>query len=82
MHNSYQFFHAYHNQLVLTAIAVQEPDYTYTNFKTANKFTITQLYYFAKDYLGAEVIFWNIQKPQLTALLAFLNKLHPKSAID
>jgi hypothetical protein len=57
MHNSYQFFHAYHNQLVLTAIAVQEPDYTYTNFKTANKFTVPQLYYFAKDYLGADVIF-------------------------
>ena len=77
MMNGYPFFHKNHNQLAFTAIAIQEPDYTYDNPKTGKKFTIPELYYFAKNYLGANAIFWNIQEPQFSEkVLPFLEKIN------
>ena len=58
MHNSYPFYHKYKDKLTLTSMAVQEPDYTYTNPKTKKHFTHTELNDFATNYLGANIIFW------------------------
>ena len=54
MMNSYPFFHKYRKELSLTAVATQEPDYTYINPKTGRTFTVPDLYGFAKNYLGAD----------------------------
>ena len=71
MKNSYQFLHKYKVDINTIAIAVQEPDYTYTNPKTSKKFTPAELYDFDKNYLGANIIFWNIQQPQFGSVLKF-----------
>ena len=76
MKNSYQFFNKYKEKLSLIAIAVQEPDYTYTNPKTKKKFTVKELYDFDRDYIGADIIFWNIQEPEFTEkVIPFLEKI-------
>ncbi|QEO57068.1 hypothetical protein [Francisella marina] len=69
MKNSYQFLYKYKADINTIAIAVQEPDYTYTNPKTLKKFTPAELYDFDKNYIGANIIFWNIQQPQLDSVL-------------
>ncbi|WP_150466380.1 hypothetical protein [Francisella sp. SYW-9] len=69
MKNSYPFFNKYKSKLPLIAIAVQEPDYTYTNPKTAKKFTPAELYNWDKDYISANIIFWNTQQPQFKQVL-------------
>lgn len=69
MQNSYPFFHAVKGKL-LTSIAIQEPDYTYTNPKTALPYTFSEFYYFVRDYLGANIIFWNTQEPFYSNQLA------------
>ncbi|ANH78171.1 hypothetical protein FSC845_05485 [Francisella persica ATCC VR-331] len=75
MKNSYRFFNKYKSSLNTIAIAVQESDYTYTNPKTLKKFTPEQLYDFDKDYLGADIIFWNIKQPEFEIVLKlFANK--------
>ena len=66
MKNSYPFIHRYKGDLSLITIAVQSPDYTYINPKTGKKYEISDFYNFDKDYIGADIIFWNIQQPQLT----------------
>ena len=77
MKNSYPFFHRYRKQLLLIAVAVQEPDYTYINPKTSQHFTVKALYHFANNYLGAKLIFWNVQQPQFSQqLIPMLNKKH------
>ncbi len=60
MNNSYPFFHRYKGSLSLVAMAVQEPDSTYTNPKTKKHFTHQEFANFAKNYLGANIIFWSI----------------------
>ncbi|CAM3004528.1 Uncharacterised protein [Legionella steigerwaltii] len=75
MKNSYPFFHKY-NGKVLTAIAVQEPDYTYKNPSTGDFYTFYDFYSFAKEYLGASILFWNIEEP------FFSNKLLPNSNVN
>lgn len=76
MMNSYPFFHKYRKELSLTAVATQEPDYTYINPKTGRTFTVPDLYGFAKNYLGADIIFWNIQEPHFTQkLLPFFRNM-------
>ena len=62
---NYTFFHKLHKKLPIVAFAIQEPDYTYTNPKTGRHYSVKQLYQFAANYLGANVIFWNTQQPQL-----------------
>ncbi|HJO95428.1 MAG TPA: hypothetical protein QF753_18670, partial [Victivallales bacterium] len=47
MKNSYPFFNKYKDKLRVISIAVQEPDYTYTNPKTGKKFTVEEIYDFA-----------------------------------
>ncbi len=60
MHNSYPFFNKYKGKLVLVAMAVQEPTMTYINPKTKKKFTYQEFANFATNYLGANIIFWNL----------------------
>lgn len=66
MKNSYQFFNQYRNQLPIVEVAVQEPDYTYIDPATHQKFSMQQVADFAKNYLGATIIFWNVQEPQFS----------------
>ncbi|AXH30696.1 hypothetical protein CGC45_03685 [Francisella opportunistica] len=75
MKNSYSFFKKYKSSLDTIAIAVQEPDYTYINPHTSKKFTPEELYDFDKNYLGADIIFWNIKQPEFESVLKlFANK--------
>ena len=67
MKNSYPFFHEYKGRLALVAMAVQEPTLTYTNPATGKKFTKDEFIDFARDYLGADVVFWSIASPWLHA---------------
>lgn len=60
MKNSYPFFHQYRGKLKLVAMAVQEPTLTYTNPKTGEHFTREDFVNFARDYLGANIIFWTV----------------------
>ncbi len=76
MKNSYPFFHLYKNKLPLITFAIQEPDYTYKNPKTGKHFTAEDLYLFAKNYLGAKILFWNTQQPEYSRyILPLLNKI-------
>ena len=76
MKNSYQFFNKF-NGKVLTAMAIQEPDYTYKNPKTGVMYTFADFYNFSQKYLGANILFWNIQEPFFSNdLLPNLNNQH------
>ena len=68
MKNSYPFFHNLKGKL-LTGMAIQEPDYTYKNPETEEPYTFSDFYQFTKGYLGANIIFWNIQEPFLSTQL-------------
>jgi hypothetical protein len=65
MKNSYPFFNRYKGKLDLVALAVQEPTLTYKNPKTGKRFTKDEFVRFASNYLGADIIFWNLQTPWL-----------------
>jgi hypothetical protein len=62
MKNSYPFFHKLKGKL-LTGMAIQEPDYTYKNPATGDYYKFSDFYNFTKDYLGASLLFWNVQEP-------------------
>lgn len=65
MKNSYPFFNKFKGQLALVAMAVQEPTLTYKNPKTGKPFTRNEFIAFARDYLGADIIFWSTSAPWL-----------------
>ena len=65
MKNAYPFFHRYKNKLELVAMAVQEPTLTYTNPKSQKIFTREEFTEFARNYLGADIIFWSASSPWL-----------------
>ena len=78
MQNSYPFFHQYKGK-ILTAIAIQEPDYTYKNPETGRFYNFFDFYSFAKEYLGASILFWNVEEPFLSnQLLPNLNNTYFK----
>ncbi len=62
MKNSYPFFHKFKGEIE-AAIAIQEPDYTYTNPKTGDFYRFDDFYSFSKEYLGAFILFWNTEEP-------------------
>lgn len=62
MKNSYPFFNKYKGKLV-TGMAIQEPDYTYKNPETGVYYTFSDFYNFMRAYLGATIVFWNIEEP-------------------
>lgn len=66
MKNSYSFFNQYKNQLSVIAFAVQEPDYSYIDPTSNKPFTMQEIAEFAKSYLGAKIIFWNVQEPEFS----------------
>jgi len=65
MKNSYPFFKRYKGKLSLAAFAVQEPTLTYTDPETKKPFSREQFRDFARDYLGADIIFWSQASPWL-----------------
>lgn len=71
MKNSYPFFHNNIGKIAAVGMAIQEPDYTYKNPKTGQKYKFVEFYSFAKEYLGASILFWNVQEP------FFSNELMP-----
>lgn len=75
MKNSYPFFHKNAGKMI-TGIAVQEPDYTYKNPTTGQPYSFSDFYDFAHDYLGAQILFWNVQKP------FFTNQLLPNMNVE
>ncbi|AJC23519.1 hypothetical protein RO07_20830 [Pandoraea pulmonicola] len=65
MHNAYPFFHSYKGRLVLTAMAVQEPDLNYRDPRTGRRVDRAGQSDFAVHYLGADIIFWATSAPWL-----------------
>ncbi|MFF4457336.1 hypothetical protein [Streptomyces goshikiensis] len=65
MENSYPFFERYRGQLPLVAMAVQEPDFEYTNPATGKPYTREEFVDFAGRRLGAGVMFWATSAPWL-----------------
>jgi hypothetical protein len=63
MKNSYPFYHQYKGKIAEIGMAIQEPDYTYKNSVTHKSYNFSEFYFFAKNYLGATIIFWNTQEP-------------------
>lgn len=62
MKNSYPFFNKLRGK-ILTGMAIQEPDYTYKNPATGDYYKFAEFYDFTRDYLGATILFWNMQEP-------------------
>ena len=65
MKNSYPFLNRYKDRLPLIAMAVQDATLTYTNPATNRKFTHAEFVAFARDYLGVDIIFWDVSSPWL-----------------
>ncbi|MEU9000659.1 hypothetical protein [Streptomyces sp. NPDC048551] len=65
MENSYPFFERYRGRLPLVAMAVQEPDFEYTNPATGKPYTKEEFTDFGGRTLGADVMFWATSAPWL-----------------
>ncbi|WP_328764900.1 MULTISPECIES: hypothetical protein [unclassified Streptomyces] len=65
MENSYPFFERYRGLLPLVAMAVQEPDFEYTNPSTGKPYTKEEFVDFGGRRLGADVMFWATSAPWL-----------------
>ncbi|MCQ4043813.1 hypothetical protein ACFOSC_26275 [Streptantibioticus rubrisoli] len=65
MQNSYPFFERYRGQLPIVAMAVQEPDFQYTNPQTKKPYTRQEFTDFGTNTLGANCIFWATSAPWL-----------------
>ena len=65
MQNSYRFLNHYRGKLKLVAMSVQEPDLDFIDAKTGKPFTRDSFIGFARDYLGADIIFWAYSAPWL-----------------
>jgi hypothetical protein len=61
MENSYPFFHQYGRNLPEVGMAIQSPDYKYENPMTRRYYHFFDLYSFAKNYLGATIIFVDVE---------------------
>ena len=69
MKNSYPFFHRYRGKINLVGMAIQEPDYTYKKPGTSTPYQLSDFYLFTHEYLGANILFWNVQEPFLSKQL-------------
>jgi hypothetical protein len=65
MTNSYRFLNEYRGKLKHVAMSVQEPDLDFIDPKTGKPFTKDSFTSFARDYLGADIIFWAYISPWL-----------------
>jgi hypothetical protein len=65
MKNSYRFLNEYRGKLKLVAMSVQEPDLDFIDANTGKPFTKDSFTGFARDYLGANIIFWAYTSPWL-----------------
>lgn len=68
MKSSYPFFHQFKRKIV-TGMAIQEPDYTYKNPQSGDYYKFADFYNFSRDYLGASILFWNVQEPFFSSQL-------------
>ena len=66
MKNSYPFLNRYRDRLPLIAMAVQDATLTYVNPSTQRPFTHEEFVAFARDFLGVDVIFWDVSSPWLS----------------
>jgi len=69
MKNSYPFFHQYRGKINPVGMAIQEPDYTYKKPGTHLHYQFSDFYSFTREYLGATILFWNVQEPFLSEQL-------------
>ena len=67
MKNSYRFLHQYRGKLKIVAMAVQQPDLDFIDSTTGKPFTKEDFSRFARDYLGADIVFWTYISPWLHA---------------
>lgn len=65
MKNSYPFMNRYRDKVPLVAMAVQDATLTYINPATKKRFTREEFLAFARDYLGVDIIFWDVSSPWL-----------------
>lgn len=65
LENSYPFFTKHKGQLSLVAMAVQEPDFNYVNPRTGKPYTRAEFAEYARETLGASIIFWATSAPWL-----------------
>jgi hypothetical protein len=65
MKNSYPFLNRYKDKVPLVAMAVQDATLTYINPATKRPYTHEEFVSFARDYLGVDVIFWDVSSPWL-----------------
>ncbi|MFE2141954.1 hypothetical protein ACFXA3_09410 [Streptomyces sp. NPDC059456] len=65
MENSYPFFERYRGLLPMVAMAVQEPDFEYTDPSTGKPYTKEEFVDFGGRRLGADVMFWATSAPWL-----------------
>ncbi|MHB1949369.1 MAG: hypothetical protein ACYCQI_14795, partial [Gammaproteobacteria bacterium] len=80
MKNSYPFFYKF-KEKVLTGMAIQEPDYTYKNPETGDFYKFSEFYAFTQNYLGASILFWNVQEPFFSSeLMPQINSRYFESA--
>lgn len=67
MVNAYPFLNRHSPDLSLVAMAVQQPTLTYTNPASGEPFTRAEIEEFARDFLGADIVFWTTEAPWLRA---------------
>ena len=65
MMNAYRFLNEYRGKLKHVAMSVQKPDLDFIDAKTGKPFTKDSFTSFARDYLGADIIFWAYTSPWL-----------------
>lgn len=68
MHNAYALFHRHRGRLSTVAMAVQGPTLSYRDPSTGRPFTRAALRGFARDYLGADIVFWSSRAPWLRSM--------------
>jgi hypothetical protein len=72
MNHNYKLLKQYSTDII-TGLAVQDGNYEEINPKTGKQVTIEEIFYFGKNYIGLDYIFWCTQEPFYTKeVLPFL----------
>ena len=67
MHNAYPWFRRFRGRVKPVAMAVQSPTLRYRDPSTGLPFTAAAIARFARDELGADIVFWSSHVPWLAA---------------
>lgn len=74
MNNSYHLIRDV-SKTVTVGMAVQEGNYVHVNPKTGKRITIVEIVGFARDYLGADYVFWCTEEPYFSdAVVPFVRR--------